>query len=68
MELSCDSYEWVMCQNVLDMVFFVSGGITMRRPYISSSNYVLNMSNYTKGEWCDKWDLLYKKFKKEKKK
>ena len=22
MEFSCDSYEWVMCQNVLDMVFF----------------------------------------------
>ena len=67
MELSCDSYEWVMCQNVLDMVFFVSGGVTMRRPYISSSNYILKMSNYTKGDWCDKLDLLYKNFKKEKK-
>ena len=31
MEFSCDSYEWVMHQNVLDMVFFVSGGDTMRR-------------------------------------
>ena len=26
MEFSCDSYEWVMSQNVLDMVFFVTGG------------------------------------------
>ena len=46
MEFSCDSYEWVMHQNVLEMVFFVSGGKTMRKPYISSSNYILKMSNY----------------------
>lgn len=62
MEFSCDSYEWVMAQNVLDMVFFVSGGDTMRRPYSSSSNYILKMSNYKKGDWCDIWDDMYKKF------
>lgn len=62
MEFSCDSYEWVMHQNVLDMVFFVTGGLTMRRPYISSSNYVLKMSNYKKDEWCEIWNELYKKF------
>lgn len=62
MEFSCDSYEWVMKQNVLDMVFFVSGGKTMRRPYASSSNYVLKMSNYKKGEWCAEWDKLYHDF------
>ena len=68
MEFSCDSYEWVMCQNVYDMVFFVSGGATMRRPYISSSNYILKMSNYKKGDWCDKWDELYHSFIKNNKK
>jgi deoxyribodipyrimidine photolyase-related protein len=62
MEFSCDSYEWVMCQNVYDMVFFVSGGATMRRPYISSSNYILKMSDYKKGEWCEVWDKLYHSF------
>ena len=62
MEFSCDSYEWVMHQNVLEMVFFVSGGGTMRRPYISSSNYILKMSNYKKGEWCAVWDKLYYDF------
>ena len=62
MEFSCDSYEWVMHQNVYDMVFFVSGGKTMRRPYISSSNYVLKMSNYKKGVWCDIWDKTYHDF------
>ncbi len=65
MEFSCDSYEWVMYQNVMDMVFFVSGGATMRRPYISSSNYIMNMSNYKRDEWCDKWDKLYRDFTKK---
>jgi deoxyribodipyrimidine photolyase-related protein len=62
MEFSCDSYDWVMTQNVLDMVFFVTGGKTMRRPYVSSSNYVLKMSDYRKGEWADIWDEKYQKF------
>lgn len=62
MEFSCDSYEWVMYQNVYDMVFFVTNGKTMRRPYISSSNYILKMSNYKKDEWCDVWDMKYKDF------
>ncbi len=62
MEFSIDSYEWVMHQNVYDMVFFVTGGKTMTRPYISSSNYVLKMSNYKKDKWCDTWDDLYHHF------
>lgn len=67
MEFSCDSYEWVMYQNVYDMVFFCTGGKTMRKPYISSSNYVLKMSNYDKGEWADKWDELFYSFLKNNK-
>ena len=66
MEFSCDAYEWVMTQNVLDMAFCVTGakpnGGTMAKPYISSSNYILNMSNYKKGEWSKKWTELYHKF------
>jgi len=62
MEFSCDSYEWVMYQNVYDMVFFSTGGKTMRRPYISSSNYILNMSNYSKDKWCEIWNDKYKMF------
>ena len=68
MEFSCDSYDWVMHQNVLDMVFFISGGDTMRRPYVSSSNYVLKMSNYKKGDWSEEWDKLYYDFLKKNKK
>jgi deoxyribodipyrimidine photolyase-related protein len=62
MEFSCDSYEWVMYQNVYDMVFFTTGGKTMRRPYISSSNYILNMSNYSKDSWCEIWNNKYREF------
>ena len=36
----------------------------MRKPYISSSNYVLKMSNYDKGKWASKWDKLYYDFQK----
>lgn len=67
MEFSCDSYEWVMAQNVYDMVFFVTGGKTMRRPYMSSSNYILKMSNYKKGEWSNIWDDKYHEFLKKNK-
>ena len=48
-------------QNVLDMVFFVSGA-TMRKPYSSKSNYILKMSDYKKGEWSEIWDETYDKF------
>ncbi len=64
MEFSIDSYEWVMHQNVYEMVFFITGGQTMTRPYISSSNYIIKMSNYdkSKNEWAYKWDTLYHHF------
>jgi deoxyribodipyrimidine photolyase-related protein len=68
MEFSIDSYEWVMYQNVYDMVFFVTGGLTMRKPYVTSSNYILKMSDYKKGEWSEKWTELYRKFMKKHKK
>ena len=67
MEFSVDSYEWVMHQNVLDMVFFVTGGKTMRKPYISSSNYIIKMSDYKKGDWSVKWDEMYIQFMKNNK-
>jgi len=65
MEFAIDSYEWVMHQNVYEMVFFLTGGNTMRKPYVSSSNYIVNMSNYKRGEWADKWDTMYHNFLKK---
>jgi len=67
MEFSIDSYEWVMHQNVLEMVFCISGGDTMTKPYISSSNYILKMSNYKKGEWSEDFDNIFRKFVKKNK-
>jgi len=68
MEFSIDSYQWVMGQNVLDMVFFSTGGTTSYKPYVSSSNYILKMSNYPRGEWTQEWDSLYQQFLKKHKK
>lgn len=39
------------------MVFFVTGGKTMRKPY-HSSNY---MSDLKKGKWSEQWDKIYGK-------
>ena len=34
------------------MIYFNSGGQTTKRPYISSSNYIVKMSNYKRdGSW-----------------
>ena len=49
-----------MHQNVYDMVFFTTK--SMRKPYISGPNYVLNMSNYKKGDWVEDWKDKYEKF------
>jgi len=65
-EFAIDSYDWVMYQNVYDMVFFVSTK-TMRKPYISSDNYLLKMSDYKKGKWSEEWKDLYNKFLKKNK-
>lgn len=67
MELSIDGYEWVMWGNVLYMSQHCDGDNITTRPYISSSNYILRMTNFPKGDWCKKWDLLYNNFIKKNK-
>ena len=62
MEFSVDSYDWVMIQNVYSMGMWADGGLTMRKPYISSDNYIQQMSNYKCGDWCVKWKNLYYQF------
>lgn len=65
MEFAIDSYEWLMYQNVYDMVFFSTGGKTTHKAYISSSNYVLKMSTYKKGDWTSIWDKKFRDFRKK---
>lgn len=62
MEMFVDSADWVMGPNVYGMGQFSDGGIFATKPYISGSNYILKMSDYKKGEWCDVWDGLYWRF------
>lgn len=58
MEMFADSWDWVMVGNVYYMSQWTGDGITTK-PYISSSAYVLRMSDYKKGEWTTDWDALY---------
>ncbi len=62
MEWTIDAYEWVMIPNVYGMTQFADGGKIMTRPYFASSNYILNMSDYKKDEWCDTLNDLYYNF------
>lgn len=66
MEMYVDSSDWVMGPNVYGMGQFSDGGIFATKPYICGSNYILKMSDYDKGPWCDEWDGLYWKFVAEK--
>ena len=62
MEMYVDSSEWVMGPNVYGMGIFSDGGIFATKPYICGSNYLLKMSDYKKGPWCDVVDGLYWRF------
>lgn len=64
MIFSTDSYDWVMVGNVYSMGLWCDGGVTMRKPYISTGNYVQNMANnrYVKNEWENIWHSLYYNF------
>lgn len=62
MELFIDAYDWVMVPNVYGMSQFADGGLMSTKPYFSSSNYVLKMSDFKKGPWCGVWDALFWRF------
>lgn len=62
MELFIDAYDWVMVPNIYGMSQFADGGLMSTKPYLSSSNYILKMSNYPKGEWQQTWDGLFWRF------
>jgi deoxyribodipyrimidine photolyase-related protein len=58
-----DAYDWVMVGNVYGMSGFSDGGSITTKPYISSSNYIIKMSDYKKSEsWCEIVDALYWRF------
>ncbi len=61
MEMFIDSYEWVMVPNIYGMSQYAYENM-MTKPYISSSNYINNMSHYDGGVWEDEWTGLYWNF------
>jgi len=62
MEMYVDSSDWVMGPNVYGMALFSDGGLFATKPYICGSNYLLKMSDYPRGPWCDVVDGLYWRF------
>ena len=62
MEWTIDAYDWVMMPNVYGMSQHADGGLMMTRPYFSSANYILQMSDEKRGEWTKIWEGLYGAF------
>lgn len=62
MELFVDAYDWVMVPNVYGMSQFADGGLMCTKPYVSGSAYLLRMSDFGKGDWCETWDGLFWRF------
>lgn len=72
MEFAMDSYDWVMILNVFAMASYGDLGVAFTKPYISSANYIVKMSDYKKSDnpnqdskWMDKWTDLYYRFLKK---
>ncbi len=62
MEMFVDSSDWVMGPNVYGMGQFSDGGIFATKPYIGASNYLLKMSDFRRGDWCEEVDALFWSF------
>jgi deoxyribodipyrimidine photolyase-related protein len=62
MEMFIDAYDWVMVPNVYGMALHADGGLITTKPYVSGSNYLLKMSDFDRGGWCETWDALFWEF------
>ncbi len=61
-EMFIDSYDWSMLPSVYGMCQFTDQGSKTTKPHISGSDYILDISNYDKGDWTDVWDGLLWRF------
>jgi deoxyribodipyrimidine photolyase-related protein len=44
------------------MALHADGGLITTKPYICASNYLLKMSDFERGPWCEIWDGLFWRF------
>jgi deoxyribodipyrimidine photolyase-related protein len=51
-----------MVPNVYGMSQYADGGLITTKPYISSSAYIMKMSDFQRGTWCATWDALFWRF------
>lgn len=67
--LFIDGYDWIMLPNCITMGYANTN--FMRKPYLSSSNYIVkqatNGTYSRKDDWAKKWDELFKRFVNKKK-
>jgi deoxyribodipyrimidine photolyase-related protein len=61
-KICIDAYDWVMVGNVYGLSQYASKVKISVKPYICSSNYLLKMSDYKKGDWCYIMDCLFYNF------
>jgi deoxyribodipyrimidine photolyase-related protein len=62
MEMFIDAYDWIVVPSVYALSQYSDGGEYVDKPFVSSSNYIMSISNYKRGTWADVWDGLYWRF------
>lgn len=62
LEMSIDTSDWSVVPYVYGIIQGENGQNVANQPMISSSNYILKMSQYNHGPWADIWDGLYWRF------
>ena len=62
MSLFIDAYEYIMVANIVMSQYNTTSIKITSRPYFSSSNYIIKMSNIKKSDWCIIFDSLYYNF------
>ncbi len=59
MVMFVDAYDWVMVPNVYAMSQYSTGPAITTKPYVSGSNYLRKMTDFSRGDWDTEWDALY---------
>ena len=65
-EFALDGWDWAMRMNVYAMGSWSDGGVSLRKPYISSSNYIDKMQpkglQKTNKSWQESWNKKFRDF------